>query len=213
MFLSIEHGRPPLEHINHHIAVLKLLEIRDHHPTHLKKMFSHPETVNHRVRYDNIRQRPLSIYKEIDLYTFDMLKIRDVLLNYFNAIASWTKSLNTNDFSQAWKATSSLKGWWKLPDIRWARDNVDGSVSTVEARAMLEGLKIAWVRSFRQVEVESDNALLVDILRNGLTGTNSVVEVRMIHTWVSKNLQVRYKLISRDSNRLADCITNEATGN
>ncbi|MBA0654229.1 hypothetical protein Goklo_021286, partial [Gossypium klotzschianum] len=52
----------------------------------------------------------------------------------------------------------------------------------VEARAMLEGLKIAWVRSFRQVEVESDNALLVDILRNGLTGTNSVVEVRMIHT-------------------------------
>ncbi|MBA0770754.1 hypothetical protein Gotri_019352 [Gossypium trilobum] len=126
---------------------------------------------------------------------------------------SWTKSLNTNDFSQAWKATSSLKGWWKLLDIRWARDNVDGSVSTVEARAMLEGLKIAWVRGFRQVEVESDNALLVDILRNGLAGTNSVVEVRMIHTWVSKNLQVRYKLISIDSNRLADCITNEATGN
>ncbi|MBA0618856.1 hypothetical protein Godav_028139, partial [Gossypium davidsonii] len=131
--------------------------------------------------------------------------------DFISLVASWTKSLNTNDFSQAWKATSSLKGWWKLPDIRWARDNVDGSVSTVEARAMLEGLKIAWVRSFRQVEVGSDNALLVDILRNGLTGTNSVVEVRMIHTWVSKNLQVRYKLISRDSNRLADCITNEAT--
>ncbi|MBA0687275.1 hypothetical protein Goari_014824, partial [Gossypium aridum] len=126
-------------------------------------------------------------------------------------VASWTNSLNTNDFSQAWKATSSLKGWWKLQDIRWARDNVDGSVSTVEARAMLEGLKIAWVCVFRQVEVESDNALLVDILRNGLAGTNSVVKVRMIHTWVSKNLQVRYKLISRDSNRLVDCIMKEAT--
>ncbi|MBA0716316.1 hypothetical protein Golax_015156, partial [Gossypium laxum] len=80
----------------------------------------------------------------------------------------------------------------------------------VEARAMLEGLKIAWVCGFRRVEVESDNVLLVDILRNGLTGTKSVVKVRMIHTWVSKNLQVRYKLISRDSNRLDDCITNEA---
>ncbi|MBA0561380.1 hypothetical protein Golob_018216, partial [Gossypium lobatum] len=127
-------------------------------------------------------------------------------------VASWTKSLNTNDFSQAWKATSSLKGWWKLPYIRWARDNVDGLVSTVEARAMLEGLKIAWVCGFRRVEVESDNVLLVDILRNGLTGTKSVVEVRMIHTWVSKKLQVRYKLISRDSNRLDDCITKEAIG-
>ncbi|MBA0803696.1 hypothetical protein Gohar_013882, partial [Gossypium harknessii] len=52
----------------------------------------------------------------------------------------------------------------------------------VEAKAMLKGLKIAWVRGFRQVEVESDNALLVDILRNGLAGTNSIVEVRMIHT-------------------------------
>ncbi|MBA0590994.1 hypothetical protein Gorai_019682 [Gossypium raimondii] len=47
----------------------------------------------------------------------------------------------------------------------------------VEARAMLESLKIAWVRGFRQVEVESDNALLVDILRNGLAGTNSVVKL------------------------------------
>ncbi|MBA0796481.1 hypothetical protein Gohar_007247 [Gossypium harknessii] len=34
----------------------------------------------------------------------------------------------------------------------------------VEIRAMLEGLKIAWARGFHQVEVESDNALLVDIL-------------------------------------------------
>ncbi|MBA0816957.1 hypothetical protein Gohar_001563, partial [Gossypium harknessii] len=52
----------------------------------------------------------------------------------------------------------------------------------VEARTMLEGLKIAWARDFHQVEVESDNALLVDILRNGLAGTNNVAEVRMIHT-------------------------------
>ncbi|MBA0852724.1 hypothetical protein Goshw_009019, partial [Gossypium schwendimanii] len=34
----------------------------------------------------------------------------------------------------------------------------------VEVRAMLEGLKIAWAYGFHQVEAESDNALLVDIL-------------------------------------------------
>ncbi|KAH1091656.1 hypothetical protein J1N35_018913 [Gossypium stocksii] len=38
----------------------------------------------------------------------------------------------------------------------------------VEAKVMIEGLKLAWARGFQQVEVESDNALLVDILQNGL---------------------------------------------
>ncbi|MFQ6631245.1 hypothetical protein Gotur_008821 [Gossypium turneri] len=81
----------------------------------------------------------------------------------------------------------------------------------VEARAMIEGLKLAWAHGFQQV-VESDNALLVDILQNGLAENNSVAEVRMIHTWVSKNWQVRIRLISRDCNRVVDCMANEARG-
>ncbi|KAH1108523.1 hypothetical protein J1N35_012291 [Gossypium stocksii] len=40
-------------------------------------------------------------------------------------------------------------------------------VLEIEARAILEGLKLAWMRGFRQVEVESDNALLIDSIRNG----------------------------------------------
>ncbi|MBA0642968.1 hypothetical protein Goklo_027294 [Gossypium klotzschianum] len=31
---------------------------------------------------------------------------------------------------------------------------------------MLEGLKLAWERGFRKVEVETDNALLLEILRS-----------------------------------------------
>ncbi|MBA0857067.1 hypothetical protein Goshw_007018 [Gossypium schwendimanii] len=81
----------------------------------------------------------------------------------------------------------------------------------VEARAMIEGLKLAWAHGFQQV-VESDNAILVDILQNGLVENNSVAEVRMIHTWVSKNWQVRIRLISRDCNRVVDCMANEARG-
>ncbi|MBA0554378.1 hypothetical protein Golob_013485 [Gossypium lobatum] len=38
------------------------------------------------------------------------------------------------------------------------------NIFQVEVRAILEGLKIAWACVFHQVEVESDNALLVDIL-------------------------------------------------
>lgn len=63
------------------------------------------------------------------------------------------------------------------------------------------------------MKVESDNALLVDILKNGLTGNNNIAELRLIHTWVSKNLQVRISLISKNNNKVANCIAKEARGN
>ncbi|MBA0849030.1 hypothetical protein Goshw_010201 [Gossypium schwendimanii] len=56
----------------------------------------------------------------------------------------------------------------------------------VEAKAMLEGLKLAWERGFRQVEVETDNALLLEILHS-----------------------VKLRLLSRDGNRDADCLAKE----
>ncbi|MBA0756696.1 hypothetical protein Gogos_019919, partial [Gossypium gossypioides] len=35
-------------------------------------------------------------------------------------------------------------------------------ISQIEARAILEGLRLVWDKSFRQVELESDNALLIE---------------------------------------------------
>lgn len=69
---------------------------------------------------------------------------------------------------------------------------------------MLEGLKLTWSSGFRHVEVESANALLVNIMKNGLDENNNVTEVKLIYTWASKNWQVKFSLISRDSNRVAD---------
>ncbi|MBA0586668.1 hypothetical protein Gorai_017401 [Gossypium raimondii] len=63
---------------------------------------------------------------------------------------------------------------------------------------MLEGLKLAWSRSFQKVEIKSDNALLIDTLHNGLAAVNNIVEVRMIHEWFYKGWEVKCRLILRD---------------
>ncbi|MBA0760690.1 hypothetical protein Gotri_023418 [Gossypium trilobum] len=36
----------------------------------------------------------------------------------------------------------------------------------IEARALLEGLKHAWAQGYHQVEIESDDSLLVAVIQN-----------------------------------------------
>ncbi|KAK5813023.1 hypothetical protein PVK06_028469 [Gossypium arboreum] len=59
----------------------------------------------------------------------------------------------------------------------------------VEAKVMLEGLKLAYERGFRQVEVETDNALLLEILHFGFSCVNNIAEVRLLYTWIAKDWQ------------------------
>lgn len=47
----------------------------------------------------------------------------------------------------------------------------------VKIRVVLEGLKLG----FRQAELKNDNALLIDVIRNGLIAVNNIDEIRMIH--------------------------------
>ncbi|KAK5826000.1 hypothetical protein PVK06_020901 [Gossypium arboreum] len=47
----------------------------------------------------------------------------------------------------------------------------------IEAQTMMEGLKLAWSRGFRNVEIESVNALLIDTLCNELAAVNIIAEV------------------------------------
>ncbi|MBA0850059.1 hypothetical protein Goshw_024642 [Gossypium schwendimanii] len=79
----------------------------------------------------------------------------------------------------------------QLPKVGWVKVNVDGMV---EARAILEGLKLVWDRGFRQVELECDNAMLIEFIRNG---------------WASK---VKSRHIQRDANKVVDCIAKANGG-
>ncbi|MBA0641742.1 hypothetical protein Goklo_026255 [Gossypium klotzschianum] len=57
----------------------------------------------------------------------------------------------------------------------------------VEAWTLLEGLKYAWAQGYHQLEIESDNSLLIVVIQNWLATTNNYSEVRLIQDWCFKN--------------------------
>lgn len=54
-------------------------------------------------------------------------------------------------------------------------------ILSIEAKAVLIGMEIVWDKSFRQVEVECDNAMLMENVWNGLAAMTNIDEVRRIH--------------------------------
>ncbi|KAH1046355.1 hypothetical protein J1N35_037139 [Gossypium stocksii] len=63
----------------------------------------------------------------------------------------------------------------------------------IEARAIVEGMKLAWLKGFKQVEINCDNAMLIDTIRNGFTSISNIVEVRLIHEWYNKDWKVKFR--------------------
>ncbi|KAK5785010.1 hypothetical protein PVK06_039551 [Gossypium arboreum] len=55
--------------------------------------FLYFSTLEHRTRYDDIRQRPLQVCKQIDSTTLNMLDIQDAVTTYFDAIG-WSSFVN-----------------------------------------------------------------------------------------------------------------------
>lgn len=62
-------------------------------------------------------------------------------------------------------------------------------VLQVEVRALYEWLTLAWDKGFPQVEAESDNALLIESIRNGCAADNNFVKLRLIHQLSSMRLR------------------------
>lgn len=73
-------------------------------------------------------------------------------------------------------------------------------VFLVEARGVLEGMKLLWQKGYRQIEVNCDNALLIDTIRNGFAPVSNIREVRLIHEWCKKDWKVKFRHVLRDCN-------------
>ncbi|KAK5795152.1 hypothetical protein PVK06_036410 [Gossypium arboreum] len=73
-----------------------------------------------------------------------------------------------------------------------------------EARSMLEGLRLTWRKGYRQVELESDNALLVELTLPGKLIDSPLMEIRAIRTLLQRNWKVRICHISRDRSTVVD---------
>ncbi|MFQ6630183.1 hypothetical protein Gotur_007464, partial [Gossypium turneri] len=48
--------------------------------------------------------------------------------------------------------------------------------------AIYERFFIAWNKSFRQIELESNNVILIDIISNGYAVDNSLSDVQLIYS-------------------------------
>ncbi|MBA0879945.1 hypothetical protein Goshw_023129 [Gossypium schwendimanii] len=57
----------------------------------------------------------------------------------------------------------------------------------IEARSMLEGLRLLWDKGYPEVELECDNALLVEIILAGEALDCHFMELRAIHKLIQRN--------------------------
>ncbi|MBA0834320.1 hypothetical protein Goarm_006685 [Gossypium armourianum] len=71
-------------------------------------------------------------------------------------------------------------------------------------KAVLEGLRLTWDKGFRQVKLESHNALLIKVLQTGLAAVSNVVEIQMINNMCSKDWKVKFKSICGTNSKVAD---------
>ncbi|MBA0745494.1 hypothetical protein Gogos_008068, partial [Gossypium gossypioides] len=69
-----------------------------------------------------------------------------------------------------------------------------------------------WLVGFEMVEVENENALLLDTIISGFAANSNTVEVRLIHEWCNRNWQVKLQHVLRESNKVVDCLTKTARG-
>ncbi|MBA0851062.1 hypothetical protein Goshw_012466 [Gossypium schwendimanii] len=105
------------------------------------------------------------------------------------------------------------------PSEGWVKVSSDGSVDTEagisaiggilrndqEARAPLSaGIRLAWENGYRRVEVESDNALLINAICSGYAARNSLSEVGEIQRLSTSKWGVIFRHISRQQNLVAD---------
>ncbi|MFQ6662942.1 hypothetical protein Gotur_030624, partial [Gossypium turneri] len=72
---------------------------------------------------------------------------------------------------------------------------------------MLEELFLARDKRFRKVEVEYDNALLVELLLSGGGANSSLVKLRLLHQVLCRKWEIRIRHIPRTLNGVADHMT------
>ncbi|MFQ6654687.1 hypothetical protein Gotur_025572 [Gossypium turneri] len=74
----------------------------------------------------------------------------------------------------------------------------------IEARAILIVLRIAWEKGYRQLEIECDNALLVESVFTGSAASSNLAELCLINVYLKRNWKTRICHIPRSQNMAAN---------
>lgn len=105
----------------------------------------------------------------------------------------WVK-LKTNGAMTPNSRNASVGGVFKDLDARWlcgfSMTVAKNTIFHVEARAMLEGLHIAWDRGQRQLKIECANALLVECFLVGCTVNSTLAKLHLIHSFINRDWRI-----------------------
>ncbi|XP_052477142.1 uncharacterized protein LOC105797561 [Gossypium raimondii] len=83
-------------------------------------------------------------------------------------------------------------------------------VFRIEARSMLEVFQLAWDKGYQQVELESDNALLVELMLAGNSTASHIAELRAFHKILHRNWKVHIRHIPKAPNEVVDFMAKHA---
>ncbi|KAK5845814.1 hypothetical protein PVK06_002043 [Gossypium arboreum] len=97
----------------------------------------------------------------------------------------WAKSYATSS-SSLFKSNPMVTNYhWSPPKDGWIKLNMDRAVpsnnANIDWRSVLEELRIAWDKGFRQIELECDNVVLVESLLAGSAASSKIVELQLIY--------------------------------
>ncbi|KAK8321022.1 hypothetical protein V6Z12_A12G074800 [Gossypium hirsutum] len=107
---------------------------------------------------------------------------------------SWARLYNDTLANRKIEMMNDDSMQWTAPKDDWVKLNSDGlvdldiniaavgvcdvSIFQAEARSLLEGLQLAWDRGYRNVEVENDNALLIQMIRSGISEPTGLADLQ-----------------------------------
>ncbi|XP_017632474.1 uncharacterized protein LOC108474958 [Gossypium arboreum] len=74
----------------------------------------------------------------------------------------------------------------------------------IEARAIIEGLHLAWKKEIWQLEIECDNALLLETIVAGGAADSKMLELHFIHRMIPLNWKVCIRHIPKAHNAFTD---------
>ncbi|MFQ6646348.1 hypothetical protein Gotur_019041 [Gossypium turneri] len=125
--------------------------------------------------------------------------------------SSWVK-INVDGFVSKNNIKAVIRGAMRNSDGEWLTgfNMVIGmdEIFRIEAQAIVKGMKLAWLKGYKQVEINCDNVVLIDTICNGFASIRNIAEVRLCN----KNWKVKFRHVLRGSNKVANCLAKAAIG-
>ncbi|MFQ6619525.1 hypothetical protein Gotur_000795 [Gossypium turneri] len=104
--------------------------------------------------------------------------------------SSWFK-INIDGSVSKNNTKAAIGGAVQNSDGEWLMDfnmvtEMD-EIFKIEAQTIVEGMKLAWLKGYKQVEINCDNAMLIDTIHNGFASISNIVEVWLIQEMCNKD--------------------------